>query len=84
MLACFQTVFDISICIDLAFFSYFDLLTIDPQITHKLSIAGQSNFVNKLCITFMLLGCNDKNMAISGLLEAGFLPTMKFQLSQLP
>ena len=49
-----------------------------------LSLYKQFKIVNKLCITFMLLAHNDKNMPIFGLVASGFLPTMKFQLSQLP
>ncbi len=54
------------------------------QIAHKLSRDNQYKIVNKLCIRFLLLACNDKNMAVLGLFVMGFLPTMKFQLSQLP
>lgn len=43
-----------------------------------LSRANQAKIVNKLCISFLLLACNDKNMSILGLLASGFLPTMKF------
>ena len=54
------------------------------QIAHKLSRAKRYKIVNKLCIRFLLLACNDKNLAVLGLFVLGFLPTMKFQLSQLP
>jgi hypothetical protein len=40
--------------------------------------------VNKLCITSLLLLCNAIDLAFFERLKAGFLPTMKFQLSQLP
>lgn len=62
----------------------FRLLQADPQLPHKLSRVNQCNFVNNLCITFLLLVCNDKKMDILGRLDGSFLPTMKFQLSQLP
>ncbi len=60
------------------------MLDLDPQITHKLSRDYRLKIVNNLCTKFMLLTCNGKNMAVWGLVVAGFLPTMKFQLSQLP
>jgi hypothetical protein len=75
---------DISGCAKSRFRPLYWVIPIDPQITHKLSRDKQYKIVNKLCISFMLLGCNDKNMAILGLFGSGFLPTMKFQLSQLP
>ena len=33
---------------------------------------------------YLLQACNDKGERFLGLCTAGFLPTMKFQLSQLP
>ena len=60
------------------------VFNLDSQITHKLSRDNPFEIVNNLCTKFMLLTCNGKNMAVWGLVVAGFLPTMKFQLSQLP
>ena len=40
--------------------------------------------VNKLCITSLLLLCNAASLAFFKRRKAGFFPTMKFQLSQLP
>ena len=40
--------------------------------------------VNKLCITSLLLVRNVIDLAFFKRRKAGFLPTMKFQLSQLP
>ncbi len=54
---------------------------LDPLITHKLSRVCRRKVVNKLCIRFLLLARNDKNMDILGLLASGFLPTMKIQHS---
>ena len=58
--------------------------TADPQIAHKLSRMLPIKFVDKLCISFMLLRCNDATLPVAGLYAPGFLPTMKLQLSQLP
>jgi hypothetical protein len=47
----------------------------------------QSNweiFVDKLLIKFLLLPGNGPKPGLRGLCATGFLPTMKFQLSQLP
>jgi hypothetical protein len=40
--------------------------------------------VNKLCITSLLLVCNVIDLDFFKQRKAGFFPTMKFQLSQLP
>ncbi len=40
--------------------------------------------VYKLLITLLLLPCNVLDLAFFKRRKAGFLPTMKFQLSQLP
>ena len=41
-------------------------------------------FVDKLCTKILLLPCNVRKPTLSGLRKAGFFPTMKTQLSQLP
>jgi len=43
-----------------------------------------TKIVNKLCIEFLLLRCNNAWRLFDGLCFLGFLPTMNFQLSQLP
>ena len=51
-----------------------------PQVVQALS----PKIVNKLCINFMLLGCNDLLRVAARVRFSIFLPTMKFQPSQLP
>ena len=51
--------------------------TVHPQVVQS----GSVKIVNNLWIKFMLLPCNDKNMAVLGLSLIGFLPTMNFQHS---
>ncbi len=51
-----------------------------PQVVHSCYF----EIVNKLCITSLLLLCNVIDLAFFKRRKAGFLPTMKFQLSQLP
>lgn len=58
--------------------------TADPQLTHKLSSVVIDATVNKLCIKSLLHLGNSPQMQWLGLSRAGFLPTMKIQLSQLP
>jgi hypothetical protein len=58
--------------------------TMDSQITHKLSRGHPVKYVDNLLIKFMLQRCNDLELQSIGLYGRGFLPTMKFQLSQLP
>ncbi len=58
--------------------------TADPQIAHKLSQYLPSRIVDKLCLTILLLPCNDPFAMVGWLYVRGFLPTMKLQLSQLP
>ena len=56
----------------------------DPHITHMLFRTSSTDVVDKLCISCLLLRCNDVAWAFLGLYVGGFLPTMKIQLSQLP
>ncbi len=58
--------------------------TADPQITHKLFRSLFDILVNKMCINGLLLGCNFSLKHVFRLCSQDFLPTMKFQLSQLP
>ena len=55
-----------------------------PQIAHNLSLDLPTLFVDNLCINFLLQPCNDPSRVPHALYARGFLPTMKFQLSQLP
>ena len=55
-----------------------------PQIAHKLLRKRSTDLVDKLFITSMLLTCNDRSRALARLYAPPFLPTMKFQLLQLP
>jgi hypothetical protein len=54
--------------------------TVSPQAVHVMI----AKIVNKLCIEFLLLRCNNSFRLFDGLRFFGFLPTMNFQLSQLP
>src|SRR3989344_8189859 len=58
--------------------------TADPQLTHKLSSVVVVRTVYKLLIRSLLHPGNSPWMQSDGLFTAGFLPTMKLQLSQLP
>ena len=58
--------------------------TADPQLTHKLSSVVVVRTVDKLLINFLLHPGHSPRMHADGLFPAGFLPTMKLQLSQLP
>ena len=58
--------------------------TTDPQFTHNLFNRFLFLTVDKLCIKIVLQCRNGLLKAISGMCAQGFLPTMKFQLSQLP
>ena len=55
-----------------------------PQIAHKLLRNWSTDPVDKLFISPMLLTCNDRSEAPARLYAPPFLPTMKFQLLQLP
>src|SRR5882672_5947242 len=55
-----------------------------PQFTHKLLRDRSTDAVDKLFISTMLLTCNDRSRAPARLYAPPFLPTMKFQLLQLP
>jgi hypothetical protein len=60
--------------------------TINQRSTDHPQVVQSCHFeiVDKLCITFVLLVCNVIDLAFYERRKAGFLPTMKFQLSQLP
>jgi len=60
------------------------ITTARPQTAHMLSQAPATKDVDKLCIKILLLPCNSVPAASWRLYGRGFLPTMKFQLSQLP
>ena len=55
-----------------------------PQFAHKLLRNRSTDPVDKLFINAMLLTCNDHSEAPPRLYAPPFLPTMKFQLLQLP
>ena len=55
-----------------------------PQIAHNLFQLTPAMFVEKLWIRYELLARNALAEELRGLYARGFLPTMKFQLSQLP
>ena len=55
-----------------------------PQFAHKLLSNCSTDPVDKLLISGMLLTCNDPSRALARLYAPPFLPTMKFQLLQLP
>ena len=55
-----------------------------PQFAHKLLRNWSTVLVDKLFISVMLLTCNDHSRAPARLYAPPFLPTMKFQLLQLP
>ncbi len=55
-----------------------------PQFAHKLLSDWSTDLVDKLFISRMLLTCNDLSRALARLYAPPFLPTMKFQLLQLP
>ena len=55
-----------------------------PQIAHKLFRTSSTDLVDKLFITSMLLTCNDPSWPHLRMYVLPFLPTMKFQLLQLP
>src|SRR6478735_6262843 len=55
-----------------------------PQFAHKLLRKRSTDSVDKLFISPMLLTCNDRPRAPARLYAPPFLPTMKFQLLQLP
>jgi hypothetical protein len=55
-----------------------------PQITHKLSHGYATSSVVKLWIKCVWWFRNDASWPLQALYGTGFLPTMKFQLSQLP
>ena len=61
-----------------------DYSTSGPQITHNLSKPLSLNFVDKLCIKYLLLRHNSHALPFWGLFSPCFFPTMKFQPSQLP
>jgi hypothetical protein len=56
----------------------------DPQIAHMLSHRGLSRIVENLCITSASLTRNGRVRVSLRLYARRDLPTMKFQLSQLP
>ena len=58
--------------------------TTRPQIAHMLSQESRTKYVDNLCIKILLLPCNSVPAVSLRLYGRGFLPTMKFQLSQLP
>src|SRR6476620_10495500 len=55
-----------------------------PQAAHKLLRNWSTGPVDKLFTSRMLLTCNDPFRAPACLYAPPFLPTMKFQLLQLP
>ena len=55
-----------------------------PQFAHKLLRNWSTDPVDKLFISGLLLTCNDLSRAWVRLYAPPFLPTMKFQLLQLP
>ena len=58
--------------------------TVVPQRAHKLSHGCPSSLVDNMLITLLLWSCNAVVWCPQALYARGFLPTMKFQLSQLP
>jgi len=62
------------------FQTIFQRSTDHPQVVQSCHF----EIVDKLWITFVLLLCNVIDLAFFKRRKAGFLPTMKLQLSQLP